>query len=338
MVLLVLNFQVTAQTKIQLFLKSDKQIEKIDASDFSFKEIYNSEYKDTLSFSFANSGIDLYNFGCYINDKKIWTQVWLDTGNIDIHAHVESSKLVIDTVTNSPVYYYVRNFNKEFSGYLKTKDTAQINNFLLSKVQNNLVNPFSLWIGMLYLNINQNDKNKIQDLKETYSGQEEKFSWFGLYPIVIERMNKILSADNLNVLDFKFIDNQNKVTSLVLKNADFYVLDFWFLACAPCRKEHKIIKANFQKLAQSKIGVIGISTDRYSKEWKNYLSNNHYTWPNYLQSTVKKITSGLSINAFPYYIVVNKFGEIIGSYNTISDVFRKFEIHDAILPARHIEK
>lgn len=326
--LLIFSCQATGQTKIQLILRADAQIEKIDVEDFSFKETFSSKYKDTIDFYFAKTNIDLYNIGCYVNGKKLWKQIWLDTGNIKIHAHVDSTKLIIDTIINSPMYYYVSNFNREFSSYFKTKDTVQINKFLLSKIQSNLENPFSLWAGMLYLNQNQNDKNKLIELKETFTKQGEMFSWFRLYPDVIERMKNILSVNNLNVLDFKFINKQNKVTSLSLKNADFYILDFWFLACVPCRKEHKIIQANLQRITQNKISVIGISTDEYSKEWKDYLFKNHYSWPNYLQPAIKKLTESLSINAFPSYIVVNKAGEIIGRYNTFSEILRKFNISE----------
>lgn len=317
-----------AQTNIQLILKANNKIDKLEANDFSSKQVFTVEYKDTINFNFNKSNIDLYNIGCYINDKKIWAQIWLDTGNIKVEAHTDSAKFIIDTIINSPIYYYLKGFSKEYSSLLKTKDTTQINQFLLSKLQENIKNPFSLWVGMLYLNLNQNNKNNVYPLKKIIAKQGEKFSNFLLYPDIIKRINNILSVDSINIPDFKFINRDNKTTTLILKNANYYILDFWYLGCAPCRREHKIIKQKLQYLRQNKIEIIGISTDRYSSEWKNYLSKNYYDWPNYLQAANKKITGSLSINSFPYYVVINSKGVIIGRYNLFSDILKKFKIDE----------
>lgn len=51
-IVLLLNFHSKAQTNIQIILKTDKQIDSVDAFDLSQKENYSFPYKDTLTFNF----------------------------------------------------------------------------------------------------------------------------------------------------------------------------------------------------------------------------------------------------------------------------------------------
>lgn len=318
-----------SQTSVRLILKNGKQISKVYAQDFSFKESLTSPYLDTINFNFEKSNsIDLFNIGCYINDKQPWKQIWLDSGKITILAHMDSISFKIDTVINSPMYDYVKKFNIEFGNITKQKDTSKANLYLIKNLKLNIDNPFSLWISLLYINLNQNLENNILELKQLLSKQGLKFSWFRLYDDVNGRIDNILSTKSLTISDFKFIDKQKKVTLLSLNKANFYVLDFWFLGCLPCRKEHKIIQRKYNELLRNKVDIIGISTDSYSKNWKNYLTTNHYEWPNYLQASDKKITKALSINAFPFYILINNQGEIVGRYNSFTDILKRFEIDE----------
>ena len=323
------HFPAIAQTNIRLILKGGNQITKVEASDFSFREILSADYNDTLNFNFSKTNnIDLYNIGYYVNEKKHWAQIWLDSGNITIYAHADSASFKIDSIVNSPTYNYVKKFNKEYATFFETKnrDTIQINNFLLNALQENIENPFSLWLGMLYLNVNQNNKPNIYALQEALKKQGAKYAWFRLYPDVTGRINNILSAEHINLSDYKMTSKGNKISSFLLKNTDYYVLDFWFLGCAPCRREHRIIKQKFELLKKNNIEIIGISTDKYSKEWESYLSKNQYHWTNYLQTATNTITGTLSINSFPFYIVINKKGDIIGRYNSFSEILKKFKI------------
>jgi len=323
---LTICISVNSQTNIQLILKNGKQISSVYAHDFSFKENLTHPYQDTINFRFERSNdIDLFNIGCFINDKQPWKQIWLDSGRITIFGHMDSTSFKIDTVLNSPMYDYVRLFNIEFGDLVKQKDSSRASIYLLDHLRSNIDNPFSLWISMLYLNLNQNLKDKIIELKQALSKQGSKFSWFRLYDDVTGRIDNIVSTKNVTISDFRFIDRQNKIASLALNKANFYILDFWFLGCLPCRKEHKIIKANYKELSKHKIETIGISTDKYSEKWKDYLVTNHYEWPNYLQVPGKKLTDFLSVNAFPFYIVINDQGEIVGRYNSFSDILKRFK-------------
>ena len=132
---------------------------------------------------------------------------------------------------------------------------------------------------------------------------------------------------NLNLTDYKFIDKHKKETSIFFTKANYYILDFWFLNCLPCRNEHKIIQKKYNQLFKNKIETIGISIDDYSEKWKEYLTSNHYEWPNYLQTPSKKITETLSIKEFPFYVLIKNNGEIIGRYKSFSEILKWFKLN-----------
>ncbi|MBC8014836.1 MAG: redoxin domain-containing protein [Sporomusaceae bacterium] len=257
-------------------------------------------------------------------------QIWLDTGNIVIKSHLAGDNLIIDTVINSPIYYKAMDFYKSYSDILKAKDTIKINNFLLNKYEEHLNNLFSYAIGQNFVLRNQNSKLNLINFKSLFKQQGHKFSWFILYPNVVDRVNNILSKDKLNISDFTFFNNQNQKSKLNLVGADYYILDFWFLACAPCIRDHKDVKPTLKKLKNKNIKIIGISidhTDKY-KEWRTYLIKNNYSWQNYMQDSKNSLTEHLAIWNYPTYIILNNAGEIIASYNLFSDISKKYELDE----------
>ncbi len=141
-------------------------------------------------------------------------------------------------------------------------------------------------------------------------------------------MDKILEIDKINLSDFTFIDIKDKNVKLQLQGSDYYVLDFWFLACPPCIRDHKDIKSDHEKLKQKSVEIISISTDENVLQWKNYLSNHNYYWENYLQLNNNTITNKLGIYIFPAYIILNSQGDIIDTYSSFADVKKRFKIED----------
>jgi len=330
LVILLFNLQAVGQTNIQIVIKNlgDHKIDKVDAFDLSQTELHNYAYNDTLNLSFKKTSIDCYNIRYYENGKMFRQQMWLDTGKIKIEAHIDSSKLIIDTVINSPMFYKYKDFTKKYSQLYKNNDTVVLNNFLLEMYQVNIENPFSLFVGNLYVGINQNIKSNLLNLKVLTEIQGEKFKWFFFYESVNERLNKILSISKIDLDKFSFISKTNKKIKLSLKDSGYYVLDLWFLDCPPCIRDHKIIENKLLQLTQKKVAIISISTDENIAEWKRYLAKNNYRWQNYLESFENCFTNYLSIPSYPTYIILDRLGNIIDTYNSFSNVLKRFDIKE----------
>jgi Thioredoxin-like len=323
---LTIQLSAIAQTNIKIILKTDLQIDSVDAFDVSFKEFHTFKFRDTLNMHFNKENIDLYNIRYFVKGKMYRQQIWLDTGNIIIKGHTDKLNLVIDTVINSPVYYSVINYLKTSPKPLNAQDSIERNRFYLNEIQKNIENPRSIAIAIDYINFNQNSKPNLLKLKLLLSKQKEDFSWFIFYQMGIERMNKILEIKNIHLLDFMFVDRQNKIVNLDLNKYDYCVLDFWFVGCVPCMEQHKLIKTDYLKLRDKKIGLIGISTVSNFDEWHKYLSKHDYNWENYLQSGPRTLSDFLSINACPVYVLLNKKGEIMGSFNSWSEVLDSLKL------------
>ena len=251
----------------------------------------------------------------------------MDTGNVIVKTHIDSSNLIIDTVINSPIYYKVTGIAKELPQLWKDKDTTVLNSYLLTKFEENINNPFSLMLGNYYAILNQNSRTDLLKLKALTDKQGKRFNWFLAYPMVVDRLNKILTVSKTIYQNFTVINRKNKTTKLQLQNSNYYVLDFWFLGCAPCMREHKTILENYEKLRKKKIEVIGISNNEDFQEWKSYLTKHRYDWQNYMQINKNNLNIQLGIYEFPTYIVIDNNGKIIETYNSFDDVIKKFIIN-----------
>jgi thiol-disulfide isomerase/thioredoxin len=326
---LIVAIKATAQTNIQLILKSAAPVSEINVMDITQQSIKSSIYQDTVNFSFNEISFkEKYTINCHVNDKIRWTQIWLDTGNVSVFAHVDSSKLIIDTVVNAPFYYEEKVMRNELKKLRDTHDTIGMNRFLLRNIADNVNNPFSLELSAMYITINSNYIHSLQSLKEILAKQGEQFKWHTLYGFV-EKLYSLLANDRINMGDFNFINISGKETKVALKNAQFYILDFWFLGCAPCRRDHIVVKQKLELLKQRQIEIIGISTDdynEYGKEWIRYLSDHQYNWPNYLEAPTKKIRDSFGYKASPYYVIINSKGETVGSYESFAEVMQKLNI------------
>ncbi len=320
-----------AQTTIRVVFKNPHaaKISQVDIFDLSQKEFHTAAYQDTVTLHFTKTNIDCYNIRYHENGKKYYSQVWLEPGNVTILAHIDSARLVIDSVINAPFYYKVREFNREYQALFSRKDTAAVNQFLLDAYQENMANPFSIHAAYYYVMLNQNSRPALMKLKTLSAKQGDNFSWFLIYPSVFERLEKILSVSQLNLAEYTLINTKNKKTTLLPGAATYYVLDFWFLACPPCLQQHVEIKKNMQLLQQKGIEVISISTDTDFKKWEKYLDKHDYEWANYLQYKSPTLTGLLGISAFPTYIIMDNKGNIIDSYNSFAGVLSQLKIESS---------
>jgi hypothetical protein len=327
-ILVVLNSSLHAQTNIVFILKNAAahRIDTVEAFDLTQKEVYNYDFRDTLTMHFKKNNIDCYNILCHGNGQIYRRQIWLDSGNIRIEAHIDSSELLVDTVVNSPTYYQAKNFAREYRDLWNANDTIALNNYLLTKYEENIQNPFSFVIGNLYIQVNQNLKTNLIEFKSYTDRQGDRFSWFYMYPLVIDRLNKILEVEKVNLNNFTFISIENRKTILKLQGSDYYVLDFWFLSCVPCILDHKKIKLDYEKLKQKGVELVSISIDDDFSPWKNYLASHNYTWRNYLQMSDNTLSNSLGIHGCPTYVILNNKGEIIETYTSFSNVEKKFNI------------
>ncbi|MDX2071281.1 MAG: TlpA disulfide reductase family protein [Haliscomenobacter sp.] len=312
-----------AQTNIQIVTRDllPRKIDKVEFFDLSQKEFYTFPYQDTINVTFFKDHADCYNIRYHVGGKILSQQMWLDVANIVIKGHLDTQRLVIDTVINAPLYYEVLDFGKQIAALYKTKDTTRLNEFLLESVQKNIQNPFSLIAADHFVRANQNSKLNLLKLKPYLEKQGDQFSWFLFYRS-LERIDKILAIQQPQLENYSCIDPKGKKGSLALTSADYTVLDMWFLACPPCVQQHQEIKEKLPLLKQHNIEMIGISTDLNQKKWQTYLRQHEYDWLNYREDGTQKLTKDLGIFGYPTYVILDKTGKIVGYYNDFQSVLK----------------
>ena len=106
-----------SQTSIQIITKDllSRKIDKVEFFDLSQKEFYNFPYQDTIHVAFSKENADCYHIRYHAGGKILSQQMWLDAANIVIKGHLDTQRLVIDTVINAPLYYEVLDFGKQYA-------------------------------------------------------------------------------------------------------------------------------------------------------------------------------------------------------------------------------
>ncbi|MCI2229331.1 TlpA family protein disulfide reductase [Polaribacter sp. MSW13] len=120
---------------------------------------------------------------------------------------------------------------------------------------------------------------------------------------------------NFNKYTFNTINKTKEKVSL--SEGKKYILDFWYLECAPCVKQHKQLQEYQNQLLKNDIEIIGISIDRSQKNWREYLVEHQYNWKNYNQFNEENdLKNDLDIKLFPTYYYVDGKGVIFKKFNS----------------------
>ena len=138
-----------------------------------------------------------------------------------------------------------------------------------------------------------------------------------------------LFADSLPNGLLKDLDKK-KIDLLEVVDGKATIINFWFLACEPCKKEMKYLSQYNSKYSKYGFKVISINTDnaRTLNKVKPFVNSQDYSFPVLLDPKslyFRKIGAKLC----PYLLVVNNKGEIINrhsGYNPGDEIKLEHEI------------
>jgi len=323
-VLFLFQGKIRSQTHLKLILKTNLPIDSALIVHFTDQESLRLAFKDTLDLDFKISGMDFYHIN-YVQKEKIFNErIYLDSGNITIIMRIENDKLLIDKVTGSPIFDTVQRWKKNYADLVKNKDTVAMDSFLLKTYEEQTENMFSFHIGMRYLNMHQNEKLKLYALLPLIAKQgDEVRKRFG-FSFLNDRLQGILRNNNIIFSDFELIDPDNKPVHAAVMNANFVILDFWFVGCVPCMEDHKKIKELLPMLKQKNVELISVSNDESYQTWKSYLEKHNYSWRQYKKpAAAENMISQSGITTYPTYILLDKTGKILFSTYSLNEVLKQ---------------
>lgn len=308
---------------LNLYLETDLEIDSVFVANLTQDREYQFlPYSDTLRIIFNDSINDRYIINFYTDNEKglIMHQLWLNGENLIIKGKI-TNRLEIDTVIGSDLYYKSIDFNNRYKELEEQKQDSQtINKFLINELEKNADNPFSIEIANKFFYRNVGDKNELKKAYDILVNQEDEIKNNLRNPY--KKIENILSIDKIDFSNFQFYDTEKKLTSIKLAKGKKYLLDFWFVECAPCIKEHKSIANNLEMLKNNNIEIIGVSIDKNHEDWKEFLKEKKYSWLNLREVDMpdKQLRTNMMISYFPTYLLVDSEGTILKRMHTFNDL------------------
>lgn len=131
----------------------------------------------------------------------------------------------------------------------------------------------------------------------------------------------LTNKEYINFENYTFNTKDGSKEKIVLDKGRKYILDFWYLECAPCVQQHKEIHRFQKELLKNNVEVIGFSIDRNQENWKSYLDKHQFNWKNYNQFYAENdLKYDLGIKLFPTYFIVDDKGNIEKKFNSFKKV------------------
>ncbi|WP_299210700.1 thioredoxin-like domain-containing protein [uncultured Dokdonia sp.] len=306
---------------INLVIASETPIDSIWIADIGQKESLFLPFKDTIKVDLQRTLSDLYNVYVHTGNQRIGTQLWLNGDRLLIDMTFDNKNLTVDRVDASPLYEASLQYSKTYKALVTSEtDSTTIDNFLITEIRNHIDTPFSHAIVGNYVFRNQNDRNKMDNVYRIMRMQTDS-----LKSHFINNNDKIKTILDEKAVQFEVYDLgdlADEKATIILEPSKKYLLDFWFVKCPPCIRDHKRMAKNYSIFEKTNIELISISRDDNYELWKNYLTKNDYPWVNVReQKPEKRLTYDLSIWEFPTYTLIDHTGSIQARFSS----FAQFE-------------
>jgi peroxiredoxin len=109
--------------------------------------------------------------------------------------------------------------------------------------------------------------------------------------------------------DFRCTDASGREVKLSDLKGRVVVLDFWYVACGPCRAQFPHLRKIVERHADKPFTLVGISEDEDRNVWEDFLKNEKLPWTQWY-SGPKGVVGEWSITIFPTYYVIDAKGVI----------------------------
>jgi peroxiredoxin len=119
--------------------------------------------------------------------------------------------------------------------------------------------------------------------------------------------------------DFTMNDQNGKAVSLSDFRGKVVLLDFWATWCGPCMVGMPEVKSVWEKYRDRDFMIIGVSQDRSSKEWKDYITKNDLSWTHVFDGG-SDVAYNYGVNAIPEMKLLDRDGNIIADAHQIGDL------------------
>ncbi len=159
--------------------------------------------------------------------------------------------------------------------------------------------------------------SRIESLKNEY-----KLRYYA--PSLNERISPLLKGDILPNVVGKLYGNDNRF-NLDDVESDFYLLDFWYMACYPCILSIPHLNDVFNKYDSKTLTVLGLNaidnSEKSLRRFPKFLNYNNIEYPIVLVD--KDVPKAYKIFAYPTLILADKNKQILYTQSGFSESFGK---------------
>ncbi len=304
---------------VDLITRSDEPIDFI--AFFNLDQTNSTgqqQYVDSLRVEFTTQIDDLYILIYYKGESRYSEQMWLEPGTVKVFFEIKNGRLEIKNVTGSRLFYRQLAYkNKLITN--SSWDSEEYNRYHQKIISGNANSTFMLMCAQNYMNRNQNSGMELRWLRSRLEALPPEVKNHVLYQSTYKRLTILLKKSALRLTDYLFINEANNKVRIVQTDTNRILLDFWFVECAPCIRDHKTMKTDMEmgKFRSRSVTIIGISRDRDFRKWQAYLAESSLPWDNYKVDSEEKsnIIDDLSITGYPTYILIDYKGNILGNFN-----------------------
>lgn len=316
----ILTLSTNAQLKFEV--AASVQVDSIFFSNITQdNEFQFIPYSQSINIKLNGPLNDLYNFTFYGSNEKRMNTLWLDGTNVIVKGKFNGKKLEVDTVIGSELYYKSLDFRKRYEKLTESNaDSVTINSFLLEEIERNINNVFSIEIAQNFFSRNISRKEELKKAYMLLVSQDVVIRDHLLNPY--RKIENILTRNRIDFQKFEFYTPAGNLEPLILTPGKRYLIDLWFIGCAPCIEQHKEIARKLELLKQQNIEVIGISIDQNQEQWAEWLNKKSYPWKNVreVDDYKKKLRTDMLIEAYPTYFLLDDTGKILYRSNTFDQI------------------
>jgi len=306
-----------SQPSITFNLKGGSDIESlifVKLGGFSDKDF--RPFAENMEITMNEPINDLYQVSIKKGEgnKFISQYLWLNGDEIIVNGEITANKLTIDTVINSPLYYYT---NEVITDYEQHKELEKGNDFLLGEITKTIKSPFSNQLASIFMQDNINNTGNLKKLQTLLDNQNSEIK--NHIMSVHYNLAQMIDVVSIQTNDFKFNNENSLEVPLPLNSDSIYLIDFWFTQCLPCIADHQKIQSKIASFNEAGIKILGISTDYDELAWKTFLAKKNYSWSNFIevQENEETLSEYLGISMAPTYLIVNGAGEILNRNNDL---------------------
>ena len=136
-----------------------------------------------------------------------------------------------------------------------------------------------------------------------------------MFKIIVLLLSFNLYAESLPNGQLKSIDKK-KIDLLDTIDGSYAVINFWFLACEPCKKEMLYLSDFNVKYSKYGFKVLSVNTDnsRTLNKVKPFVNSQNYSFP-VLLDPKSLFFRKVGAKVCPYLLVINDKGEIINRHS-----------------------